>query len=183
MFDFRFPPGGSPLRGQGTRPSKNLIPPSWRFTPARAGNTDPCPVSLQPLSVHPCAGREHRAARARGVIPAGSPLRGQGTPYGRYSRGQRCRFTPARAGNTANGDLHIQIDAVHPCAGREHVADELIPCKFYHGSPLRGQGTRRFPPSPSRPTTVHPCAGREHLIGQSAFSDTQTVHPCAGREH
>ena len=92
--------GGSPLRGQGTRIcvfSRRL---GIRFTPARAGNTEVLTRRVGGLSVHPCAGREHRVLRIFRLCLVGSPLRGQGTRLRNRKPGLAQRFTPARAGNT-----------------------------------------------------------------------------------
>ena len=91
---------GSPLRGQGTLETILRRARELRFTPARAGNTLVTCPSVPMVSVHPCAGREHRNNRRNTMNANGSPLRGQGTLADVLAGVGDVRFTPARAGNT-----------------------------------------------------------------------------------
>ena len=131
---------GSPLRGQGTPTARPYHRAHQRFTPARAGNTFATNSSSPSKPVHPCAGREHTMPGRTCRIWIGSPLRGQGTRGLRARRIALQRFTPARAGNTAEFYEWRPLAPVHPCAGREHTSltNRSIP---WTGSPLRGQGT------------------------------------------
>ena len=132
---------GSPLRGQGTLGRLPVLALIRRFTPARAGNTTYIFLNLGCASVHPCAGREHLAARDSRLLASGSPLRGQGTQSRFALSVFLFRFTPARAGNTSLFVRPPPSPPVHPCAGREHHRTTPM-ITTPHGSPLRGQGTR-----------------------------------------
>ena len=149
--------------------------------PARAGNTAVTSRLVPRPPVHPCAGREHHDPDGIACHLTGSPLRGQGTPWGQSAAGGVGRFTPARAGNTQEKPNDRTTTTVHPCAGREHqpVTALFTPA---NGSPLRGQGTRAGGPELGRRGRFTPArAGNTRPRGYSAVHDT--VHPCAGREH
>ena len=133
------------------------------------------------LTVHPRAGGEHVADRAKQAGAAGSPPRRRGTLPTRGSPLRRGRFTPAQAGNTFWSLLVKVFIAVHPRAGGEHVID-LRGRQPVDGSPPRRRGTplwvsslwvvERFTPAQ---------AGNTAALGGKEVAES--VHPRAGGEH
>ena len=157
---------------------------SWRFIPARAGNTGAPAVLAGVTTVHPRAGGEH--GEPIDIVGAcfGSSPRGRGTQMVCWRLSEPVRFIPARAGNTSSSQPTTQWATVHPRAGGEHFSNGPIPWRDIGSSP-RGRGTHlkeravrganRFIParagntfeSPwsTPPSTVHPRAGGEHSSG------------------
>ena len=180
---------GSSPRGRGTRFRASAGTAGERFIPARAGNTQ-SPIRFpQQQTVHPRAGGEHSSTSGVMFESCGSSPRGRGTPGRRRGRRHRCRFIPARAGNTIPSPGAFGAPPVHPRAGGEHHGAPALLHGSVGSSP-RGRGTpwcagiapwqRRFIPARAgnthRPTSessgrsVHPRAGGEHerkMVGAS----------------
>ena len=70
---------GSSPRGRGTPVLSTWPPLSYRFIPARAGNTPSRPAGARQRPVHPRAGGEHSAAAPERRRQIGSSPRGRGT--------------------------------------------------------------------------------------------------------
>ena len=172
---------GSSPRGRGTRRRDLLDIGRHRFIPARAGNTIRPATTASSVAVHPRAGGEHVAGAAANAPSGGSSPRGRGTRRYSAQAPPRCRFIPARAGNTPSCRSRARRSTVHPRAGGEHemlsgTAGETT------GSSPRGRGTQLVVPDrtvgdrfiPARAGNTSACAARR---------DAPTVHPRAGGEH
>ena len=117
---------GSSPRGRGTQ---RLSPPGrgWYKSTVhpRAGGEHMQPSAARhPAStVHPRAGGEHDSPTSvvRRLVFGSSP-RGRGTPSRSRATRPRCRFIPARAGNTRQREHALTRPRfpVHPRAGGEH---------------------------------------------------------------
>ena len=132
---------GSSPRGRGTPFASYALSPTYRFIPARAGNTGVSLAIARLKAVHPRAGGEHYSSGSFAGRHNGSSPRGRGTRSEPRDDYPGRRFIPARAGNTAASAMPRPAMTVHPRAGGEHfgpIADEYsLP-----GSSPRGRGTR-----------------------------------------
>ena len=106
------------------------------------------------------------------------------------------RFIPARAGNTVDRTLQLELESVHPRAGGEHSVSGPEAASSTGSSP-RGRGTRldptpirpsrRFIPAragntrcnhpPPLPSPVHPRAGGEHALGRGSHGRVRRFIP------
>ena len=139
---------GSSPRERGTLQAGACRFRTYRFIPARAGNTGALMGFPRPWPVHPRASGEHRWWRSLPWFFSGSSPRERGTPPHRPARGRRSRFIPARAGNTVGqrGGQHI-LDGSSPrergtrCAWRACAPyGRFIPARAgntRHSSPRR----------------------------------------------
>ena len=112
-------PGSSPP-ARGTLVIGRLSFVSFRFIPARAGNTRAGGSVLLVVAVHPRPRGEHFGM---GVVVgrwAGSSPPARGTPHGGCARYVGPRFIPARAGNTARCSASSSRRSVHPRPRGEH---------------------------------------------------------------
>ena len=92
---------GSSPRGRGTQLPATMSGLLRRFIPARAGNSDARRNVRSREAVHPRAGGElPRTSECRRYQDGSSP-RGRGTPALEAGDLERCRFIPARAGNSS----------------------------------------------------------------------------------
>ena len=113
---------GSSPRVRGTRHFGVSNMHSYRFIPARAGNTVFLIIRLFNHAVHPRACGEHKFGVEIIELAIGSSPRVRGThSLGNKTRAGR-RFIPARAGNTRIRFLPGSWFAVHPRACGEHVS-------------------------------------------------------------
>ena len=93
-------PGGSPPRVRGTGSQCDLHIPSYRITPACAGNSVRSQLWPYAHEDHPRVCGEQLTRCATSFRRKGSPPRVRGTAF-RYSRGRRgAGITPACAGNS-----------------------------------------------------------------------------------
>ena len=112
--------GSSPL-ARGTHCARGVRALFHRFIPARAGNTDRLIFRSASATVHPRSRGEHtdntlKVGRNRGSSPLA-----RGTRKTDVGTDCRCRFIPARAGNTSLEAAIVRQDAVHPRSRGEHV--------------------------------------------------------------
>ena len=174
---------GSSPRGRGTLSHGLHDIGGNRFIPARAGNTHLPKGPGFPGPVHPRAGGEHMRRHTNCRRGHGSSPRGRGTRQGASYRCLWRWFIPARAGNTDPAPRGGPPASVHPRAGGEHAADDVV-WDGADGSSPRGRGTReedgrrvrlhRFIPARAGNTEdrdrgagrnpVHPRAGGEHCL-------------------
>ena len=91
-----------------------------RTLPARAGNTKTSCAARLPTAVHPRACGEHPKTSHCPKRKCGSSPRVRGTPACYFTRLRRCRFIPARAGNTTVDIAALTANPVHPRACGEH---------------------------------------------------------------
>ena len=174
---------GSSPRLRGTRGQSSCRSRLCRFIPAPAGNTAQRPPRHRPATVHPRACGEHVQNTSIESSPHGSSPRLRGTQYRSRRRGQRIRFIPAPAGNTASRISSAVWSSVHPRACGEHVSTISVPSPSFGSSPrlrgtlcpgIAGAMLVRFIPAPAGNTcrfsrsdnllSVHPRACGEHGI-------------------
>ena len=138
---------GSPPHGRGTRASARTARRRAGLTPAWAGNTPQHPPRLGRPQAHPRMGGEHRGGDAAGMLDAGSPPHGRGTPAAVGRLRDQHRLTPAWAGNTCWSRSRPVPAQAHPRMGGEHHS---IRRGAVHdlGSPPHGRGTPPFVPGP-----------------------------------
>ena len=172
---------GSSPRGRGTPKLPLEAPGHPRFIPARAGNTRRHGGRPRRWTVHPRAGGEHSYRLRANCRPVGSSPRGRGTPPGRRRARCRCRFIPARAGNTRLRAPPCSRLSVHPRAGGEHRGWRPG-VRHDRGSSPRGRGTpcTPIPPRP-RPRFIPARAGNTST--PATLRTKPAVHPRAGGEH
>ena len=172
--------GSSPL-ARGTRRRCRLQQGTFRFIPARAGNTRTPAPSTPRSAVHPRSRGEHGARTGTVRSQCGSSPLARGTPPGPRAGSRPARFIPARAGNTPVPVATAPALPVHPRSRGEHAHDAAHAGSPTGSSPL-ARGTpghggdrprlRRFIPAragntvprfehgPPRP--VHPRSRGEH---------------------
>ena len=126
---------------QGTHRNTKLIADEVRFIPVHTGNTSAENLHLDPVSVYPCAYREHVNKHAAEVTNAGLSLCIQGTRASSYEILTRKWFIPVHTGNTQHNDRRRNSSAVYPCAYREH-SHIISKCGRFFGLSLCIQGTR-----------------------------------------
>ena len=188
------PSGSSPL-ARGTRDARCPWKRSYRFIPARAGNTPRPAVPSIGHPVHPRSRGEHLTVPLRDHGYLGSSPLARGTHPLLPPPDEPRRFIPARAGNTRRGGSIPETLAVHPRSRGEHISRDSVTAFATGSSPL-ARGTQkpmssgipdlRFIPAragntwtvrtSNRKTTVHPRSRGEHsfqnlLISQSFFDD------------
>ena len=171
---------------------------SWRFIPARAGNTGPCHWATRAVSVHPRSRGEHSPSRSsHRRAPGSSPL-ARGTRAHPPGQPRADRFIPARAGNTGGEAGQGEGPAVHPRSRGEHHGAREDRQGGVGSSPLaRGTlvlvaasvGHRRFIPAragntlprpcPPTATPVHPRSRGEHVATPSSRPPTSGSSPLA----
>ena len=175
------PPCGSSPLARGTPLVQRRRQPGHRFIPARAGNTTSSPPSARTATVHPRSRGEHVTPNDIVSTLAGSSPLARGT-HPRRPRGPgRCRFIPARAGNTRPGRGWRGRRPVHPRSRGEHSPPPAArtlragSSPLARGTPPEGDLLRdviRFIPAragntrpgatPRRRTPVHPRSRGEH---------------------
>ena len=111
--------GSSPL-ARGTPRHRGGGAPLYRFIPARAGNTRPGDLVWASPPVHPRSRGEHIQIGQIAGAPNGSSPLARGTPGPGPGWASRCRFIPARAGNTCPGRWWRTCASVHPRSRGEH---------------------------------------------------------------
>ena len=155
------PPVGSSPRGRGTQRYGYRRRSTYRFIPARAGNTSSrCTLTCR-RTVHPRAGGEHGGYGFWIGRTDGSSPRGRGT--------------------------HLVVGAgscpvpVHPRAGGEHFAERERSFEL-NGSSPRGRGTQGSGESISRADRFIP-ARAVNTRRSSIARCRASVHPRAGGEH
>ena len=172
--------GSSPL-ARGTRPGGQRRWRAHRFIPARAGNTACCTAIASRRSVHPRSRGEHHVERFNcDHRPGSSPL-ARGTRHPGPHERLRCRFIPARAGNTVHTSPAAAARSVHPRSRGEHGL-RAATVRLAGGSSPLARGTRcvfgqslwclRFIPAR---------AGNTALIGDDR--PAVPVHPRSRGEH
>ena len=154
---------------------------SWRFIPARAGNTRDAHHGQAWASVHPRSRGEHWATGNAVTLPIGSSPLARGTPQHVPVLGEKHRFIPARAGNTHSPARRRCGPPVHPRSRGEHNIIRPSSGTGHGSSPLArgthdgqiiGQHFQRFIPARAGNTTradirastpaVHPRSRGEH---------------------
>ena len=181
---------GSSPRVRGTVAVTSPRRASYRFIPARAGNSRPSTASPRPAPVHP------RACGEQGLPAQGVPFIGGSSPRVRGTDvfvevvGRRDRFIPARAGNSPAVNVSPDRPPVHPRAcGEQASGDSRIGPTNGSSPRVRGTGLvclhavdyRRFIPARagnslrsgviSTTVPVHPRA-----CGEQQSEDGQTDH-------
>ena len=133
-------PGSSPL-ARGTLRAGQAGYESFRFIPARAGNTSECSGASTTDTVHPRSRGEHTQLPFDEQIAFGSSPLARGTlgAVGAYRAGGR--FIPARAGNTAQCAQTGRGHPVHPRSRGEHLSAHDDGVLSAGSSPL-ARGTR-----------------------------------------
>ena len=167
---------GSSPRVRGTRAPSWHRTPGYRFIPACAGNSWPCPLSPPSAPVHPrvCGELLRAVFRPRVIrrfIPGvcgelsscaalvaamvGSSPRVRGTRVAEHRPPAGERFIPACAGNSSATWRSSALRSVHPrVCGELHARGAL---ELAHGgSSPRVRGTRTSRPPRCTGTTVHP---------------------------
>ncbi len=153
---------GSSPHARGTRTLRNVVAPSGRFIPARAGNAGAASRSPPPSPVHPRVRGERGPLVCPLISWLGSSPRARGTPCRRVvhaaqlrfipacagrTLGQRrtdgisARFIPACAGNAATPKAVTIITPVHPRASGERLSTKSRK-GGKPGSSSRARGTR-----------------------------------------
>jgi hypothetical protein len=172
--------GSSPL-ARGTLVGANGSPETFRFIPARAGNTAHASGHRKPMAVHPRSRGEHARRNPRRPRTGGSSPLARGTPVDVHVAAGLGRFIPARAGNTRPDRRDARPVPVHPRSRGEHIAPRSSPAATNGSSPLargtplkarRTGKTPRFIPARAGNTTIRARAIR-----------TRTVHPRSRGEH
>ncbi len=136
---------GSSPRVRGTHDLVQQRCLRFRFIPARAGNTLRKITRPRNVAVHPRACGEHLLSRRFLARSSGSSPRVRGTRLNRAAEAAKCRFIPARAGNTASASAWARCRAVHPRACGEHVRSRNHHLTE-HGSSPRVRGTQKICP-------------------------------------
>ncbi len=139
-----FPLPGSSPRVRGTLQDSIEWSGYYRFIPACAGNTQPLPLCILYMPVHPRVCGEHLLFPPMCNQSSGSSPRVRGTRP--LNRGRSCqpRFIPACAGNTLSLPGNSWKVTVHPRVCGEHSLTVINPLIFSGSSP-RVRGT---PPNP-----------------------------------
>ncbi len=172
-------PGSSP-RGRGTLFDWLARAVPGRFIPARAGNSARGSRPLSKQTVHPRAGGELDRRSSIFCRLVGSSPRGRGTHGRAQSVDSRCRFIPARAGNSKERETRTTHETVHPRAGGELEAKEHLEDASAGSSP-RGRGTLRESFRAKSSIRFIPArAGNSSQETRDVHS--YTVHPRAGGE-
>ena len=172
--------GSSPLARGTLAPAGEPVD-GARFIPARAGNTQPAPMSSARQAVHPRSRGEHTAsARVAGAFSGSSPL-ARGTRAGGHVEPRLDRFIPARAGNTQGRPSPAGRRPVHPRSRGEHVASPS-PTSWIRGSSPLARGTRyKEPRMHARGRFIPARAG--NTASTSAGPRRSAVHPRSRGEH
>ena len=172
--------GSSPLARGTPHPDGDCYE-GDRFIPARAGNTGSCGRRAPSGPVHPRSRGEHGPRR---YIPShryGSSPLARGTHTDSSVGTYRCRFIPARAGNTPDAPRQTSSTSVHPRSRGEHpVAAPLA--VFHAGSSPLARGTQGVD---------EPCLLVDRFIPARAgntdrsgtYRPVSTVHPRSRGEH
>ena len=130
---------GSPPLTRGIPGNIKTLGGATRFTPAHAGNTLPHLPDRRLSQVHPRSRGEYTPICSIGFQRFGSPPLTRGIPEYAKQNYDRCRFTPAHAGNTLLIRFIKQICRVHPRSRGEYpVKEESAP--RYKGSPPLTRG-------------------------------------------
>ena len=119
---------------------------SHRFIPARAGNTSARRRRRFSRTLHPRPRGEHGPlAGIRRIVGASSPP-ARGTRVLAQQQPPRCRFIPARAGNTPGQIATKRRRSLHPRPRGEHgEAPIKYPLDHASSPPARGTRARRVP--------------------------------------
>ena len=126
-------------------------------------------------------GGEHAGEHDQPATRGGSSPRGRGTPRIFVNAGDRRRFIPAWAGNTAILQLLAGRAAVHPRVGGEHSSRQTgLP--LASGSSPRGRGTHLGLDQPLGGFRFIPAWAGNTRIYQCTIA-TGSVHPRVGGEH
>ena len=150
---------------RGTRFGARGGPQHHRFIPARAGNTRSSPRERPPTPVHPRPCGEHSIASCPRSTGSGSSPPVRGTRGERRERGQRRRFIPARAGNTAFASMAAVSSSVRPRPCGEHTRCHYVAIPVVGSSPpvrgtlataVRTEWRRRFIPARAGNTVIWP---------------------------
>ena len=172
---------GSSPRERGTLGPGAARDDDERFIPARAGNTHSSAPSRQRPAVHPRASGEHsRSLEAKKNVNGSSPRERGTRRVGAWFRA-RCRFIPARAGNTQSTSLFVRQFAVHPRASGEHTS-AAAGCQPSAGSSPRERGTLGTTPANLYKWRFIP-ARAGNTAGGSRGRAYNAVHPRASGEH
>ena len=158
-----WPSTGSSPRGRGTLASDNKAGATIRFIPARAGNASASRSRAAASAVHPRAGGERAILNGVNSPLAGSSPRGRGTLVRDLAHLAEYRFIPARAGNAHSPRPHTPHGSVHPRAGGERSAQQVL-VQPRGGSSPRGRGNASSTAAGRSRPPVHPRAGGERAL-------------------
>ena len=172
--------GSSPL-ARGTPADAGPSRASFRFIPARAGNTSGPPPPSTDRPVHPRSRGEHAGDIVGLASASGSSPLARGTPGERGDRGRPARFIPARAGNTAARLVPVKSSSVHPRSRGEHSSTSICPSPKRGSSPL-ARGTPGSATCDKTPVRFIPARAGNTTPGAPSAA-TATVHPRSRGEH
>ena len=131
---------GSPPPTRGTRGTLRALRPSFRITPAYAGNTVIFPTFGAVCWDHPRLRGEHSVRLLNSTEGLGSPPPTRGTPKKALAPFDDLRITPAYAGNTVYVDPIFKTAGDHPRLRGEHYR-VMWQTLLHRGSPPPTRGT------------------------------------------
>ena len=156
-------------------------PPSPRFIPAGAGNTESGRGKPLNESVHPRRRGEHVSIVTRPVARIGSSPQARGTHQAVRVVHEGSRFIPAGAGNTCCPSLATAALSVHPRRRGEHRPGGLRNAHSLGSSP-QARGTPIQVRRMRRSSRFIP-AGAGNTSSRVRLSPSATVHPRRRGEH
>ena len=142
MSEVQLLPGSSPL-ARGTLLFHHLVDSVHGLIPARAGNTRPVRTADHQKWAHPRSRGEHWSTLSSVTCSTGSSPLARGTLGDAVEEIARMGLIPARAGNTAGGDICIRRIGAHPRSRGEHGWGSDDSCTGRGSSPL-ARGTHPF---------------------------------------
>ena len=172
---------GSAPRVRGTHLGGRAVPAVRRFSPARAGNTDPSMSTSDQVAVQPRACGEHLFWNSLRLSVFGSAPRVRGTPVRDDADPQLLRFSPARAGNTMPSGSNPLGSPVQPRACGEHMGTALT-ASTVAGSAPRVRGTLDAVGYAAEPVRFSP-ARAGNTFPSCSSTGCHPVQPRACGEH
>ena len=170
---------GARRRRDRPRDAARLAACGARFIPARAGNTFGLRCCACSRPVHPRSRGEHGGGINGACYRFGSSPLARGTPAHEPGDDARCRFIPARAGNTSRAARGCA--AVHPRSRGEHERAAVIGSMQRGSSPL-ARGTPPGPAPEARDAGSSPLA-RGTRASAGLTGPPRAVHPRSRGEH
>ena len=166
---------GSPPHARGRPTSRDVPGTISRITPACAGKTGSCIVSVISWGDHPRMRGEDFIAFAGLVASVGSPPHARGRPPMQPVVFRVRRITPACAGKTFLYEKKLKLSADHPRMRGEDTTDLFVVADTY-GSPPHARGRHlRHTLSPRTHRITPACAGKTRAKRRRSHSKTD--HP------